>query len=139
MKLGVGLIDADERNWLHNGVDFYEKMIDINLAYQVDLVVADAMKMNTGIRTDPKDEVTPGIITASSNMVVSDAVSYGLMKYYNTARVRDHKALEHIQFRLAERLSLGSPNITDIEFMNYNYHEDDDFEKVIEHIITELT
>ena len=32
LKLGVGLIDAEERDWLHDGKDFYEKMIDINLA-----------------------------------------------------------------------------------------------------------
>ena len=43
MKLAVGLIDAAGREWLHDGKDFFEKMLELNLAFSTDLVVTDAL------------------------------------------------------------------------------------------------
>jgi len=59
-EAGVGLIDAKSRDWLHNGEEHIGKLLDINSAYSVDMVVSDALKMNVGNGTDPKDEVEPG-------------------------------------------------------------------------------
>jgi uncharacterized protein (DUF362 family) len=138
LKLGVGLIDAEERDWLHNGENFYEKMMDINLAYQVDMVIADALKMNTGLRTDLKDEVSPGLITASNNMVASDAVSVALMQRYGTVRVVDYKTQDQIQFRLADDLGLGKPNLSNIELSHLNQTNDNSFYDLMEFIKLEL-
>ena len=138
LKLGVGLIDAEERDWLHNGEDFYEKMIDINLAYQVDMVIADALRMNTGFRTDPEDEVAPRIITASNNMVASDAVSAALMQQYKTVRVVDFNTRDQLQFKLAEKLGLGCTSLSGIELFEHDMIQDEEYPELIEFIKTEL-
>ena len=138
LKLGVGIIDAEERDWLHDGKDFYEKMIDINLAYHVDMVIADALRMNTGKGTDPKDEVSPGIITASNNMVASDAVSAALMQRYRTVRVVDHSTQGLTQFKLAEKLGLGVPNMSGIHLEHKDMANDDGFEELLGYIRSEL-
>ncbi len=138
LKLGVGLIDAEERDWLHNGKDFFEKMIDINLAYQVDMVIADALRMNTGPKTDPKDEVSPGIITASNNRVASDAVSASLMQKYRTMRVTDHKTQDQLQFKLAEKMGLGTPNLSGIHIEHLNIVKDEGFKELMGYIRSEL-
>jgi len=138
LKLGVGLIDAEERDWLHDGKDFYEKMIDINLAYQVDMVIADVLRMNTGLRTDPEDEVSSGIITASNNMVASDAVSAALMQKYRTVRVVDHRTQDQTQFKLAEKLGLGTPNLSGTHLEHLDIANDDGFEGLMSYIRSEL-
>lgn len=138
LKLGVGLIDAEERDWLHNGKDFYEKMIDINLAYQVDMIIADALRMNTGFKTESEDEVSPGIITASNNMMASDAVSVALMQKYKTVRVTDYKTREQIQFKLAEKLGLGRVDLSRITLETSNLTKDTEFEGLLDFLQSEL-
>ena len=138
LKLGVGLIDAEERDWLHNGENFYEKMMDINLAYHVDMVIADAMKLNTGYKTESEDEVAPGIITASNNMVASDAVSAALLKHYGTVRVVDHETRDQTQFKLADKLGLGKAMLSEIEIHEENLTEDTGFQKQLDYIMSEL-
>ena len=138
LKLGVGLIDAEERDWLHNGEDFYEKMMDINLAYQVDMVIADALWMNTGYRTNLEDEVAPGIITASHNRVASDAVSAAIMQRYKTVRVTDFKTQDQLQFKLAGKLGLGKANLSEIEIIQHDMVQSKDFPEVIDFIMSEL-
>ncbi|MCK5670669.1 DUF362 domain-containing protein, partial [Candidatus Bathyarchaeota archaeon] len=138
LKLGVGIIDAEERDWLHDGKDFYEKMIDINLAYHADMIIADALRMNTGKGTAPEDEVKPGIITASNNMVASDAVSAALMQRYRTVRVVDHSTQGLTQFTLAEKLDLGVPNLSGIHLEHNNMANDDGFQELLGYIKSEL-
>ena len=138
LKLGVGIIDAEERDWLHDGKDFYEKMIDINLAYHADMVIADALRMNTGTGTAPVDEVKPGIITASNNMVASDAVSAALMQRYRTVRVVDHSTQGLTQFKLAEKLGLGVPNLSGIHLEHQNMAKDEGIKELLGYIRSEL-
>ena len=138
LKLGVGIIDAEERDWLHDGKDFYEKMIDINLAYQVDMVIADALRMNTGLRTDLKDEVSPGIITASNNMMASDAVSAALMQKYRTVRVVDYKTKDQQQFKLGEKLGMGKADLSNIALESANPVKDKEFNDLLDYIQSEL-
>jgi len=138
LKLGVGLIDAEERDWLHNGEDFYGKMIDINLAYQADMVIADALRMNIGFRTDPEDEEAPRIITASNNRVASDVISAALMQRYGTVRVVDFNTQEQLQFKLTEKLGLGKANLSGIELLEQDMIQDEGYPELIEFIKTEL-
>jgi len=138
LKLGVGIIDAEERDWLHDGKDFYEKMIDINLAYHADMVIADALRMNTGKGTSPEEEVSPGIITASNNMVASDAVSAALMQRHRTVRVVDYTTQGLTQFKLAEKLGLGVPNMSGIHLEHLNMTDDIGFEDLLSYIRSEL-
>jgi uncharacterized protein (DUF362 family) len=138
LKLGVGLIDAEERDWLHNGEDFYEKMMDINLAYQVDMIIADALRMNTGFGIKPEDEEAPGIITASNNMMASDAVSAALMQKYKTVRVTDYETKEQLQFKLGEKLGLGKAGLSSINLETANLVEDREFYRLVKYIQSEL-
>ena len=139
MKLCVGLIDATEREWLHNGLDFYEKMMDINLAFHSDLIISDAIKINTGYKTDPEDEVSPGLIIASQNMVPADAFAVALMKHYNTVRVKEKPVKDHIQFQIAEKLGLGSIELKMTKIMTRNLTYDDTFDEIILKLLSEFT
>ena len=138
LKLGVGLIDAEEREWLHNGKDFYEKMMDINLAYQVDMVIADAMRMNTGYGTDRIDEVQSGIITASNSMMASDIVSAAIMQSYKTVRVTEYATRDQTQFKLGEKLGLGKTSLSHLNLKALNLVNDESFDELMDFIKTEL-
>ncbi len=138
MKLGVGLIDAKAREWLHNGERHVEKLQEINTAYSVDLVVSDAMKMNTGHGTDPEDEVSPGVIIASDNVVANDAVAVALMRRHGTVRVKETPVLEHAQFRETARLGLGSPDLDRVALKTSNLAGDPSFDELVDDIRAEL-
>lgn len=139
MKLGVGLIDARAREWLHNGERHVEKLLEINTAYSVDLVVSDAMRMNTGHGTDPGDEVSPGVIITSDGIVANDAVAVALMRRHGTVRVRDTPGWEHAQFREAARLGLGSPSLDHMALKTFNLAGDPSFDELVDDIRTELS
>jgi uncharacterized protein (DUF362 family) len=138
MKLGVGLIDARSRDWLHNEQEHIGKLLDINSAFSVDMVVSDALKMNVGYGTDSKDEVEPGIIIASDNIVANDAIAVALMRYYKTVRVVDKPTRDHEQFIHAKRLRLGSPNLNDIRLKTLDLTGSKEFSSLVEYIKTEL-
>jgi uncharacterized protein (DUF362 family) len=138
MKLGVGLIDARSRDWLHDGIEHYGKLLDIDSAFSVDMVVSDALKMNIGHRTDPSDEVKPEIIIVSDNIVANDAVAVALMRYYKTVRVVDMPTKEHEQFSHAKRLRLGSPNLKDIQLKTLNLTGNKVFADLVQYIEAEL-
>ena len=138
MKLGVGLIDASAREWLHNGERHIEKLQEINTAYSVDLVVSDAMRMNTGHGTDPGDEVSPGMIIASDNIVANDAVAVALMRRHGTVRVKDTPVWMHAQFREAARLGLGLPSLDYISLKTSNLAGEPYFDELVDEIKAEL-
>jgi uncharacterized protein (DUF362 family) len=138
MKLGVGLIDARSREWLHNGEDHIEKLVEINSAFTVDLVVADALKMNTGYGTDATDEVSPGVIIAGGNAVACDAAAVAVMRRYGTVRVADRPVKTHDQFIHAQRIKLGSPNLEDINLMTSDLVGDEGFQALASYVKAEL-
>jgi uncharacterized protein (DUF362 family) len=102
------------------------------------MVIADALRMNTGIGTAPEDEVSPGIITASNNIVASDAVSATLMQRYRTVRVVDHSTQGLTQFKIAEKLGLGVPNLSGIHIEHNDIANDDGFKELLGYIRSEL-
>ena len=138
MKLGVGLIDARAREWLHNGERHVEKLLEINTAYSVDLVVSDAMRMNTGYGMDQRDEVSPSVIIASDSIVANDAVAVALMRMYDTVRVRYKPVWEHTQFVEAARLGLGSPSLDRVALKTSNLAGDPYFDELVDEIKAEL-
>ena len=108
------------------------------MAWDVDMVVSDAIKMNTGYGTDPKDEVKPGIIIASNNLAANDAVAVALMRYHDTARLDELTTRKHKQLQLANRYGLGSSNLSSMEIKTSDLVQDPDFEDVIAWIEKEL-
>ena len=138
LKLGVGLINAGAREWLHNGDSHYEKLAQMNLAFSVDLVVSDAMMMNTGVSTDPRDEVSPGVIIASDRMASNDAAAVALMRYHDTVRVKDRLTKEHKQLTMAEELGVGGVDLTRIELRASNLSGDPGFDDLLNYVKSEL-
>jgi uncharacterized protein (DUF362 family) len=139
LKLAVGLIEAQGREWLHNGEEFFEKMIELNLAYQADLVVSDAMKILTDRDLSCKSIADPGIVITGSNRVAADAVSVALMKHYGVHGVSERFVLDHEQFKLANKLGLGSPRLGNIILKTMNLAEDEVFDGVISTMRSELS
>ena len=136
MKLAVGMLDSVGREWLHDGRDHQEKLVELNLAYSADLVVADATQIITGY--SPSGVAEPGIIVAGSNRVTADAVCVALMKQHGANRVSDRPVLEHEQFVIGERLRLGSPKIEDIDLRTSDLAGDSSFEDLISVLHLEL-
>jgi uncharacterized protein (DUF362 family) len=139
LKLAVGLIEAQGREWLHNGEKFFEKMIELNLAYQADLVVSDAMKILTDRDLSSKSVAYPGIIIIGNNRVAADAVSVAVMKHYAVHGVSERFVLDHEQLMLANKLGLGSPRLGSIVLKTMNLTEDEAFDGVISTIRSELS
>jgi uncharacterized protein (DUF362 family) len=138
LKLGVGSIDAASREWLHNGEWHHEKLVQMNLAWNVDMILSDAMKINTGYTTDIKDEVEPGIIVASNNMTANDAVAVSLMRYYDTVRVKDVPIKKHKQLELARKYGLGSHDLSDIIIKTSDLVDDPSFLELVSWIKKDL-
>lgn len=134
LKLAVGMIDAVGREWLHNEEDHYEKLVELNLAYSADLIVADATRIITGLASVAE----PGVIIAGSNRVATDAVCVALMKHYGADGVSDRPVLGHGQFTIAEGLGLGSPRLKDIDLRTSNLAGDPALDDVVSAIEEEL-
>jgi uncharacterized protein (DUF362 family) len=139
LKLAVGMLDSEGREWLHNGEDFFNKMTELNLAYSADLVIADAMKILVDKELTPSKTGEPGIIIGSGNRVASDAVCVALMKRYRADRVFNRPVLDHEQFIISEKLGLGSPKLEKIKLTTSNLTGDDKFEDLISCIEEQLS
>jgi uncharacterized protein (DUF362 family) len=138
LKLAVGMLDSVGREWLHDGVDHHEKLVELNLAYSADLIVADASRILVDRDLDPSRAVTPGVIIAGSNRVATDAVCVALMKLHGAHRVSDRPVLDHEQLKIGERLGLGSPRIGDIDLRTANPACDGGFDELVSAIEGEL-
>ncbi len=138
LKLGVGIIDAASREWLHNGEWHHEKLVQMNLAWNVDMILSDAMKINTGYSTSINDEIKPGIIIASNNLAANDVVAVSLMRYYDTVRVKDVPTKKHKQLELARKYELGSYDLSDIIFKTSDLVKDKGFTEILSWIEDDL-
>jgi uncharacterized protein (DUF362 family) len=138
LKLAVGMIDAVSREWLHDGRDFMEKMVELNLAYSADMVVADATRVYTGSSRNFRNVAEPGVIIAGSNRVATDAVCAALLKHYGTYGVEDGPILGQKQLKVAERLSLGSPRLESIDLRTLDTVGDGRFQDLVSYIEGEL-
>ena len=141
LKLGVGLLEPVGREWLHwnQNQDFMNRMVDLNLAFSVDLCVTDMMKFFTGKPPVHDDMSEPGIIIIGSNRVASDAVAVCLMKQYGAHRLADIPVREHLSFTLSEDRGLGSSSISDIHLETLNLADDPEFENKVNLIKQELS
>ncbi len=138
LKLAVGMLDSVGREWLHDGVDHHEKLVELNLAYSADLIVADATEMLVDKDLTPSKAVRPGVIIAGSNRVAIDAVCVALMRLHRADRVSERPVLDHEQLKIGERLDLGSPRIRDIDLRTANPVRDEGFHELVSAIEGEL-
>jgi len=139
LKLAVGLIDAVGREWLHNGEAFYEKMVELNLAFSADLVVTDALKCLIASGRMQRETAESGVIIAGSNRVAADAVAAAVMKHYGAHGVIDKPVQGQRQIVLAEQLGLGTPKLDEMVLRTSNLAEDEAFDAVIQTVRDELS
>jgi uncharacterized protein (DUF362 family) len=138
LKLAVGMLDSMGREWLHNGHAFHEKMVDLNLAYSADLVVADATKILVDKKLTPGKAAAPGIIVASGSRVASDAVSVALMRLHGVERIMERPVWEHEQFQVAKSRGLSPSGLEGIALRTSNLAGDPGFEDTVSGIESEL-
>lgn len=139
LKLGVGLIDAVGREWLHNGEAFYEKMVELNLTFSTDLVVVDGLKCFIDRPSNNRVVAEPGVIIASGNRVAADAVGASIMKQFGAYGMTDHPVIAHKQFTLAEDLGLGKPGLDDIVLRTSDLVEDEHFPNIVAQLEADLS
>jgi uncharacterized protein (DUF362 family) len=137
LKLAVGMLDSIGREWLHTGRDFFEKLVELNLAYSADLIIADATKIL--VDKELTKSVEQGVIVASGNRVASDAVSVALMRHNAADLVSGGKLHELSQFEIAAKLGLGSAKVEDLIIRTSNIAGDPGFPDVIESLKEDLT
>ena len=138
LKLAVGMLDSMGREWLHNGHAFHDKMMDLNLAYSADLVVADATKILVDKELTPGKAAAPGIIIASGSRVASDAVSVALMRLYGVDRIMERSVWDHEQFKVAKSRGLRPSGLEGIALRTSNLADDPGFEDTVSGIVSEL-
>jgi uncharacterized protein (DUF362 family) len=138
LKLAVGMLDSVGREWLHDGHAHHEKVVDLNLAYSADLVVADASKILVDKELTPGKAAAPGIIIASGSRVASDAVSVALMRLHVVDRVMGRTVWEHEQFKFARSRDLGPSGYEGIALRTSNLADDPGFEDTVTGIEIEL-
>jgi uncharacterized protein (DUF362 family) len=138
LKLAVGMLDSVGREWLHDNHAHHEKVIDLNLAYSADLVVADASKILVDKELTPGKATTPGIIIASGSRVASDAVSVALMRLHLVDRVMERPVWDHEQFKFARSRDLGPQGLEGIALRASNLAGDPRFEEIVTGIEIEL-
>lgn len=79
LKNSVGVIDGWSRRWMHLSRHLQEKVAEINLAYEVDLVVLDGTKAFISGGPDKGELVEPKTIVASKRRVQADITAYKLL------------------------------------------------------------
>jgi uncharacterized protein (DUF362 family) len=136
LKLAVGMLDSMGREWLHNDRDFFEKLVELNLAYSADLIIADATKIL--VDKELTKSIEQGVIVASGNRVASDAVSVALMRHNAADLVSYGKLHELSQLEIAAKLGLGSVKVEDLIIRTSNIAGDPGFPDVIESLKNDL-
>ena len=139
MKLGVGLMDVEGRELLHNGEFFYEKLAEFNLAFPVDLCIVDGLSCFIDSGPEFTKMVNPGIIIVGNNRVATDAIAVSIMKQLGAYGISDKPVLENEQFIWASKLDLGKPIFSEINLKYSNLTDDPNFEQIISKIKDDLT
>jgi len=109
LKLSVGWIDLDDREWLHaeHSKHVGERVPELNLGWQPNLVLIDGRRST--VNWDGRgDYVYPNVIMASGDMVAIDAEAVRILKQYPANNRLDIPINEIEQLRGAENLGLGS-------------------------------
>jgi len=81
LKLGMGLIHPGQRRAIHMG-NLEQKAVEINLAWQPDLIIMDGRNAFVSRGPDKGDLVQPEIIMASGDMVAIDVEGLKILLSY---------------------------------------------------------
>ena len=131
LKAAVGLIDAQGRDWLHNGEAFSQKIAELNLVYSADLTVLDGIKCFTTRGPSEGKLAEPGIVIVGGDRVAVDAVGVALLKQLGAVNIAERKVAEHVQLTWAAELGLGNLNPDKIEVRAANPEKDPTFQDTV--------
>ncbi len=105
LKLTFGLVHPGERRGFHS-VHLQEKLAEVNLWRQPDLVIMDGRKAFVAGGPDRGRLVEPGVILASDNMVALDIAAIGILVEHGASSLpADANSLT--QIAVAESCELG--------------------------------
>jgi len=79
LKNSVGILDGWNRKVMHLAGDIQEKIAELNLVYEVDLVVLDGSRAFISGGPDKGEMVEPQTIVASESRVQADLTAYKLL------------------------------------------------------------
>jgi uncharacterized protein (DUF362 family) len=106
LKLGMGLIHPGERRAIHMG-NLEQKAVEINLAWQPDLIIMDGRKAFVSGGPDKGDLVEPGIIMVSGDMVAIDVEGLKVLLSYRAKNKLTENPWDSPQIVTALRHRLG--------------------------------
>jgi uncharacterized protein (DUF362 family) len=108
LKLGVGWIDLEDRDYLHIDTATVElKVPEVHLGWQPDLVLVDGRRAT--IAWHGRGEyVYPNVIMASGDMVAIDTQAVQMLKGYPAHNRLDIPIEEMGQLKVAREFGLGS-------------------------------
>jgi uncharacterized protein (DUF362 family) len=108
LKLSVGWIDLEDRDFLHQDRETVEdKIAELNLGWQPNLVLMDARRSTVSWH-GRGEYVYPNLIMASGDMVAIDAEAVRLLQQYRADNRLDIPIAEMGQIRTAMIHGLGS-------------------------------
>lgn len=115
LKLSVGWIDLEDRDFLHKDRETVEaKIAELNLGWQPNLVLMDGRR-STVTWHGRGDYVYPNVIMASGDMVAIDAEAVKMLKQYPEKNRLDIPVEKVGQIKAAVELGLGSMNYVVVE------------------------
>jgi len=115
LKLSVGWIDLQDRDFLHQDRELVEeKVAELNLGWQPDLVLVDGRR-STVTRHGRGDYVYPDVILASGDLVAIDAEAVRILKSFPEDNRLDVPVEEMGQISQALKHGLGSLDYTVVE------------------------
>jgi uncharacterized protein (DUF362 family) len=107
LKLGMGLVHPGQRRAIHMG-NLEQKAVEINLAWQPDLIIMDGRRAFVSGGPDKGDLVQPEIIMASGDMVAIDVEGLKVLLSYRAKNRLPENPWDSPQIVTALRHRLGS-------------------------------
>jgi uncharacterized protein (DUF362 family) len=106
LKLGMGLIHPGHRMAMHVR-DLEQKVVEINLAWQPDLIIMDGRKAFVSGGPDKGELVEPGVVMASGDMVAVDVERLKVLLSYPAKNKLPQNPWDSPQIVTALRHHLG--------------------------------
>lgn len=123
LKLSVGWIDLEDRDYLHEDRDTVEaKVAELNLGWQPNLVLMDGRR-STVTWHGRGEYVYPNVIMASGDMVAIDAEAVKILKQFPGENRLDVPLEEMGQLRVAQEHGLGSMDYAVVEAPAHTHTE----------------
>lgn len=118
LKLGVGFMKTSERIKLHTFGHLGQKIAEINMAYQPDLIILDGRKAFVTQGPEQGDLVEPNILMAGTDRVAVDVESLKILQSYQAENRLGNNPWQLSQINRAVELDLGIKNEDDYQIVD---------------------